>query len=153
MQWDAHIIWLCYPLGYLVSLLGVHYVCTKGRSEGKTNGWLVLDSITRSTKSQVPLHSWIPLLQSRSSSPPNQRKMNYKEARAFPAFLQTASRASVCWLFCRNLCWHFASSYYQLKYLLLLHYSQTKRQNNKVIRWLQRCTVTRVSIIYLTDIL
>lgn len=59
VQWDTHIIWFCYSLGHLVSLLGVHYVWTKGRSQDKTNGWSVLDSITRSTKSHVPLHSWI----------------------------------------------------------------------------------------------
>lgn len=152
-QWDAHIIWLCYPLGYLVSLLGVHYVWTKGRSEGKRNGWSVSDSITRSKKSHVPLHSWILLVHSRSQSLPNQRKMNNKEAKALLAFLQTASRATVCWPFCRNLCRHFVSGYYQLKYLQPLHYSQGKRQNNKVIRWLQSFTVTRVSFIYLTDTL
>lgn len=144
MQWDAHIIWFCYPLGYLVSLLDVHYVWTKGRSEGKRHGnWSVSDSITRSSKSHVPLHSWILLDHSRSSSLLNQRKMNYKGAKALFAFLQIASRATACWLFCRNLCWH----------LQLLHYSQVKRQNNKVIRLLQRCTVIRVSFIYLQDML
>lgn len=117
VQWDTHIIWFCYSLGHLVSLLGVHYVWTKGRSQDKTNGWSVLDSITRSTKSHVPLHSWILLGHSRSSSPPNQRKMDYKEAKALLAFLRTASRATVCWLFCRNPCWHFVSGYDQLKYL------------------------------------
>lgn len=36
----SHMVrWFCYSLGYLVSLLGVHYVWTKGRSEGKRNGW------------------------------------------------------------------------------------------------------------------
>lgn len=113
-QWDVYVIWLCYPLGYLVSLLGVHYVWTKGRSEGKRNGWSVSDSITRSTKSHVPLHSWILLVHSRSRSLPNQRKMNYKEAKALLAFLQSSSRATV-WLFCRNLWQHFPSGYYQLK--------------------------------------
>lgn len=39
MQWDAHIIWFCYSLGYMVSLLDVHYVWAKGRSEGTRNGW------------------------------------------------------------------------------------------------------------------
>lgn len=88
MQWDAHIIWFCYSLGYLISLLGVYYVWTKGTSEGKRNGWLVSDLITRSSKFHIPLHSWILLVHSRSSSPPNQMKMNYKEAKALPALLQ-----------------------------------------------------------------
>lgn len=123
MQWDAHIIWFCYSLGYVVSLLGVHYVWIKGRSEGKRNGWSVADSITTSTKSHVPLHSWILLVQSRSSSPLNQRKINYKEAKALFALLQRAPRATICWLFCRDLCWHFVSGYYQLKFLQPLHYS------------------------------
>ena len=62
MQQDAYIIWLHYPLGYLVSLLDIHCVWTKGRSEGKRNGWYVSDWITSSTKSHVPLHSWILLV-------------------------------------------------------------------------------------------
>lgn len=152
MQWDAHIILFCYSLGYVVSLLDVHYVWTKGRSEGKRNGWSVSDSITRSRDSHVPLHSWILLVQSRSSSTLNQRKINYKEAKALFVLLQRAPRATICWLFCKDLCWHFFSGYYQLKFLQPLHYSWTKRQNNKVI-WLQRCLVTRVSFIYLTDML
>lgn len=91
MQWDAHIIWFWYSLGYLVSLLGAHYVWTKGRSEGKRNEWLVLDSITRRTKSHIPLHSWILLVHSRNSSPPNQRKMVYKEEKCVPSCKQLQS--------------------------------------------------------------
>lgn len=151
MQWDAHIIWFWYSLGYVVSLLGVHYVWTK-EVKVRENGWSVSDSITRSRESHVPLHSWILLVQSRSSSPLNQRKITYKEAKALFVLLQRAPRATICWLFCRDLCWHFVSGYYQSKFLQPLHYSRAKRQNNKVI-WLQRCIVTRVSFISLTDML
>ena len=49
-------------LGYLVNWLDIQYVWTKGRSEEKRNGWLVSDWVTRSTKSHVPLHSWILLV-------------------------------------------------------------------------------------------
>lgn len=48
--------------GYLVSLLDIHYAWTKGRSKEKRNGWPILDGITRSAKTHVPLHSWILLV-------------------------------------------------------------------------------------------